>query len=154
MRAIWFYFQLIKTVYKHGPATSYTKPKDLPPSSDGWLWKLCFLGFLLLATREELKMGSGELFIFIIAILHTTSSNWAIIGPDNGLLPSRHQAIIWTNVDLLSTGFLETNYSEISIKTQQFLSRKIILISKCCLHNVSHFVLASMQYFIMKTQQK
>ena len=41
--------------------------------------------------------------------------NQAIIGSDNGLLPVRHQAIISTDVGLLSIGSLGTNFSEISI---------------------------------------
>ena len=35
-------------------------------------------------------------------------SNLTTIGSDNGLLPGRHQAIIWTNAGILLTGPLET----------------------------------------------
>ena len=36
-----------------------------------------------------------------------------IIGSDTGLVPVRHQAIIWTSDDYLSTGSLGTNFNEI-----------------------------------------
>ena len=39
----------------------------------------------------------------------------ANIDSDNGLAPSRRQAIIWTNAGLMSTGTLATNFSEILI---------------------------------------
>ena len=34
--------------------------------------------------------------------------NWVIIGPRNGLLPVRRQAVAWINADLLSIGLLGT----------------------------------------------
>ena len=49
------------------------------------------------------------------------SMNWVSIGLGNGLLPARHQAITWTNADLLSIGHLGTNFSEIRIKMHDFL---------------------------------
>ena len=44
------------------------------------------------------------------------------IGSDNGLSPSRRQAIIWTNAGILLIGPLETNFSEflIGIQTSSF----------------------------------
>ena len=45
-------------------------------------------------------------------------------GSDNGLLPCRHQAIIWTNAGLLLTGPLGRNFSEILIELIYFYSRK------------------------------
>ena len=53
--------------------------------------------------------------------------NWVSIGSDNGLLPIRRQAIIWTNAGLLSIGPLGTNFSEILIKIQNFSFTKIHL---------------------------
>ena len=44
------------------------------------------------------------------------SVSWVIIGSDNGLSPNRHQAIIWTNAELLLIGPCETNFSEIVIE--------------------------------------
>ena len=46
--------------------------------------------------------------------------NQVIIGSDNGLSPARHQAIIWTNDDLLLIRPLEANFSEILIEIQIF----------------------------------
>ena len=37
---------------------------------------------------------------------------------DNGLVPGRCQAFIWTNAAILLIGLLETNFSEILIKIQ------------------------------------
>ena len=42
--------------------------------------------------------------------------NKVISGPDNGLLPNGHLAIIWTSADLFLNGSLETNFNEIFIK--------------------------------------
>ena len=53
--------------------------------------------------------------------------NVTIIGPDNGLLPGRRQAIIWTNAGILLIGPLETNFSEIFIKIHIFSFNKIHL---------------------------
>ena len=49
------------------------------------------------------------------------------IGSDNGLSPIRRQAIIETNAQLLSIGLLGTNFSEISIKIQNFSFTKMHL---------------------------
>ena len=53
--------------------------------------------------------------------------NGVRIGSDNGLLPIRHQAIIWTNAGLLTIGPLGTNFSEILIKIKKFSFRKSCL---------------------------
>ena len=50
-----------------------------------------------------------------------------IIGSDNGLLPDRHQAIIWTNAGILLIGPLGTNFSEISIRIKTFSFKKMHL---------------------------
>ena len=47
---------------------------------------------------------------------HICVGNLTITGSDNGLSPDRHQAIIWSNAGILSTGPLGTNSSEILIK--------------------------------------
>ena len=46
---------------------------------------------------------------------HICVSEPVSIGSDNGLALIRRQAIIYTNAGLLSTGPLETNFSEILI---------------------------------------
>ena len=50
-----------------------------------------------------------------------------IIGSDNGLLPGRRQAIIWTNAGILLIGPLGTNINEILIDIHAFFFRKIHL---------------------------
>ena len=42
---------------------------------------------------------------------HICVSNLTIIGSDKGLSPSRHQAIIWANVEILLIGTLGLNFS-------------------------------------------
>ena len=50
-----------------------------------------------------------------------------IIGSNNGLSPSRRQAIIWTNARILLTGPLGTNFNEILIEIHTFSFKKIHL---------------------------
>ena len=58
---------------------------------------------------------------------HICVGNVTIIGPDNGLWPSRHQAIIWTNAGILLNGPWGTNSSEILIGIHTFSFKKIHL---------------------------
>ena len=48
--------------------------------------------------------------------MHIYVGKLTIIGSDNGLLPGRHQAIIWTNATILLIGPLGTNFGEILIE--------------------------------------
>ena len=50
--------------------------------------------------------------------------NLTINGPDNGLLPGRRQAIIWSHAGILSFEPLRTNFSEILIEIHIFLFKK------------------------------
>ena len=54
----------------------------------------------------------------------------AIIVSDNGLLPGRHQAIIWTNAEILLIGPLGGNFSDI------FNRNIYIFIQESALENV------------------
>ena len=45
-------------------------------------------------------------------VTHIYVSRLTITGSDNGLSLGRHQAIIWTNVEILVIGPIETNFSE------------------------------------------
>ena len=58
-------------------------------------------------------------------VTHICVGKLIIIGSDNGLSPDRRQAIIWTNVGLMSIGPLRTYYSENLIKIQQFSLKKL-----------------------------
>ena len=46
---------------------------------------------------------------------------------DNGLVPGRHQAIIWTNAGILLIGTLGTNFSEILSEINKFSLKKMHL---------------------------
>ena len=69
-------------------------------------------------------------------VKHIYITNWVIIGVDNGLLPIRHQAIIWTNADLLSIGLLRTNCSEVVIAVQQLKVLRYLVIPNFPLGNL------------------
>ena len=58
---------------------------------------------------------------------HICVSKLTILGSDNGLSPSRRQAIIWTNAGILLIGPLGTNFSEIIVGIQSFSFRKMHL---------------------------
>ena len=53
-------------------------------------------------------------------VTHICVNKLTIIGPDNGLSPGRHQAIIWTNAGILIIGPLGTNFSKILIEIHTF----------------------------------
>ena len=59
--------------------------------------------------------------------MHTCISKIPIIGSDNGLSPGLVQAIVWTNVGLLSIGPLGINCSEILIEINKFSFRRMHL---------------------------
>ena len=56
---------------------------------------------------------------------HICVGKLTIIGSDNGLSPSRRQAIIWTNAGILLIGHLRTTFSEILIEIHTFSFKKI-----------------------------
>ena len=60
-------------------------------------------------------------------VMHICVGNLASLGPDNGLLPGRRQAIIWTDAGILLIGPLGTNFSEILIDIHTFSFTKMHL---------------------------
>ena len=58
---------------------------------------------------------------------HLCVSKLTMIASDNGFLPGRRQAIIWTNDGILLIGPLGTNFSEILIKILTFFFKKMRL---------------------------
>ena len=60
-------------------------------------------------------------------VTHICISKLTIIGSDNGLLPRRHQAIIWTNAEILLIRPLGTKFNEIFIKNHTFSFKKMHL---------------------------
>ena len=57
-------------------------------------------------------------------VMHICVSKQTIIGSDNGLSPSRHQAIIWTNAGILLIQTSGTNFSEIVSEIPTFSFKK------------------------------
>ena len=60
-------------------------------------------------------------------VTHIYISKLSIFDSDNGLLPGRRQAIIWTNAGLLLIRPLGTNFSEILIEILTFSFKKMHL---------------------------
>ena len=58
---------------------------------------------------------------------HICVSKLTSINSDNGLLPGRRQAIIWTNAGILLIGPLGTNFSEILFEIHPFSFKKMHL---------------------------
>ena len=58
-------------------------------------------------------------------VTHICASQLTIIGSDNGLLPGRHQTIIWTNAGILLIGTWGTKFGEIIIEIELFSLKKI-----------------------------
>ena len=75
-------------------------------------------------------------------VTYICNGNLTIIVSDNGLLPGRHQAIIWTSAGILLIGPLGTKFNEILIVIHIFLFKKMHL--KGSSENGGHFASASM----------
>ena len=60
-------------------------------------------------------------------VMHICIAYLTIIATDNGLSPSRRQAIIWTNASILLIRPLGTNFSEILIEIYKFPFKKMHL---------------------------
>ena len=111
----------------HPITTQFTDPYMLHASSVSFLsrihwsipwlfvWSVTLIWYFLYSLRP-----SDSYMITLYA-----SVNWAIIGSDNGLLPTQRQAIIWTNAGILLIGTLGTNVSEILIAIHTFLFKKM-----------------------------
>ena len=60
-------------------------------------------------------------------VLHICVGNLTTIGSDNGLLPGRREAIVWTNAGILSIGSLGTNFSGYFIDMHRMSFKKMHL---------------------------
>ena len=60
-------------------------------------------------------------------VMHICIGKLTIIGSDNGLLPGRHQSIIWTNAMILLIRPSGTNFNEILIEIYVFSFKKMHL---------------------------
>ena len=77
-----------------------------------------FIGFLFHLCSASTHWGR---------VTHICVGNLIIIGSDNGLSPSRRQAIIWTNARILLIGTLGINFKEILIEFNTFSFKKMHL---------------------------
>ena len=66
------------------------------------------------------SLGPSDAYMHHLGIIGLT-----IIGLDDGLLPGRRQAFIWTNTGILQIGQLSTKFSEILIKIRIFSFQKM-----------------------------
>ena len=98
-----------------------------------WLLYMLATTFALLVTVElslqtvPVSQLSPDLSTHWGEVTHTCVGKLTIIGSDNGLLPGRCQAIIWTNARILFIGPLGTNFNEILIGIQTFSFTKMHL---------------------------
>ena len=107
---------------------------DILPQYVGWcnLWATC-LSQGTSQTGQNCK-DSAFLHWFVLhslthcgRVTHICVSKLIIIGSDNGLLPDRCQAIIWTNTGILLIGPLWINFSEILLNILTFSFKKMHL---------------------------
>ena len=59
--------------------------------------------------------------------MHICVRKLTIIASNNGLSPGQHQAIIWTNAEILLIGPLGTNFNQILIEIHKFSFKKMRL---------------------------
>ena len=74
-----------------------------------------------------LSYSNGDVLTHWGWVTHICISKLTNIGSDNGLLPGRHQAIIWTNDGILLIRTLGTNFSEILSAIHTFSFKKMHL---------------------------
>ena len=86
----------------------------LPVRGHNGLWN-CMLG-----NNFRIRSGLSPHLTHWGRVTHISVSNLTIIGSDNGLSPSRRQAIIGTNVGILLMRPLGTIFSEILIEIHIF----------------------------------
>ena len=121
--------------HTHTHTHTYTHDKTVKWMSTALLWlrttwmKLWTQNRSPIAHLHGWAMGCllSVFFIHWGQVTHLCISKLTTIGLDNGLLPGRHQAIIWTNAGILSIGPFRTNFSDIFIKIYTFLFKQMHL---------------------------
>ena len=100
------------------------------------IWVICLMGQWAKWPLAILynPIGGFELFSPSLSVLthwgqvtNICVSNLTTNGSDKGLSPTRRQAIIWTNADMLWIGPIGTNFNEIWIESHAFSFTKIHL---------------------------
>ena len=77
--------------------------------------------------KQKPSWGAAHALTHWGRVTHICVSKLTIIGPDNGLSPGRHQAIMGTNAGISLIQPLGTNFSEILIGIQTFSFKKMYL---------------------------
>ena len=93
----------------------------MPMVYDKYLQAIAYLTFQGWNTMcAQTLYYRNSYFLFLLThwglVTHICVGKLSIIGSNNGLSPSRRQAIIWINAGILLIGTLGTNFSEISIE--------------------------------------
>ena len=91
-----------------------------------WVWQELLEARLLdrfvwgISNKKIIVKNRGRTLILIFLVMFVEwricVGNLIIIGPDNGLAPGRHKAIIWANAAILLIGPSGTTFSEIIIE--------------------------------------
>ena len=92
---------------------------------------------LLQIAMKRSVLKSGRLLTHLPLCRIYVSVNWFSMGSRNGSSSVRHQAITWTNADLLSIKPLWTIFIEISIEIQTFSLTKRHLKMSCAIFPLS-----------------
>ena len=83
-------------------------------------------------------------------VTHICISKLTVVGSDNGLPPSRRQAIIWTNDGILLIGPLGINLSEILIEIENVVWKMVAILShpQCVkIYRLDHDLTMGTPYF-------
>ena len=98
------------------------------------LYQSCFEWKCRKRSRFRLSWIAGMVICFKIftlnhwgRVIYICVSNLTIIGSDNGLSPSRRQAIIWTSAGIFLIGPLGTKLNEILLRIQPISFKKMHL---------------------------
>ena len=91
----------------------------------------------MMSSYQYRKFHYGDKSLYIVSasrslnhwgrVTHICVSTLNIIGSDNGLLPGRRQAIIWTSAGILPMWPSGTNFSEMLIEIHTFSFKKMHL---------------------------
>ena len=97
-----------------------------------WFWNLLIYDYSGIThhwhLRSQIKRHKYDFVSMITSgLMHKYVSKLTIIGSDDGLLPGRHQAIIWTNAGIFLIGPLATKFIEFFIEIQTFSFKKMHL---------------------------
>ena len=112
-----FIYQLLIWYIEHGLEYNQVIPILALPVV---LWILCHMFLIVDKQAAEVLTHWGRMTHICVSKLTST-------GSDNGLSPSRRQAIIWSNAGILLIRTLGTNFSEILSKIHTFSFKKIHL---------------------------